>query len=530
MIDRKNTGTKSYFLSSMLVCFFVVIVCYFFGVHQGLNTRITAGAYLDFTNMSIALSRIWFHLHEGYIGYRQVFNAISDVFLPDHDFNNFANFYRLNDPAFLQRAFDAVKHIPGHLAHYSIFSSEFVSVNMEDLGLADFYTLAFMIFGVLPTAMYNFYFLIFSISILLFLSAYKRHLLPLMLLAIVISIFPIFFFSNFFSISLPSVNANRFMSSLGFVPILHVVCMMFRTEKLDKKQIVFLICQGLIFAFAVSIRRTASWQLIALLMLAGFVAFKIFWPYRKKFFKLEHLRLLQQPFLASTLIFVITVSSYQALQNKMLNPIYNTDCAPNGHAIWHSAFLGLQMHPDWPKYLKAGDTAFGDGAAFSTFENYMKKYGLNYICPMTNEYLYRLHEYVIRHKLLNFLAKHKMFALELYGYYKPLKLFNNLKIRLLSVSNYCIIFFLLLSSLVGILLAHQRGLEIKPRKIIFVTSLFLITSWLPLFFAYPITYTPDDFWMFVIFVCVCCSMLTFSLARFASFYLLSKDRAALEVN
>lgn len=518
MTNDKNTFWRTTVIS--LFCFAVIMVCYTYGVQRGLNTRMTAGVLLDASSITVALSRLWFHLHEGYVGYQAVYDALIKVLAPDGLSNNPDNFALLRDPTAIQHAFDNVrKIIPGSLPSYSVLSPEFKIILMEDLGLSDFYTMAFMLFGVHPDSMYKLYFLIFSISALLFLVEYRKQFIPLLLMAAVIAVLPIFFFSDLFNISMPSVNSNRFLSTLGFIPITYILCLYFKSEKsLGRMQVIRLITMALILAFALSIRRSAQWQLIALTTFTLMVALKHYWPYRRHLMQLERLRLLKTPLLAGTLILILVVSGYQAIQRSMMNPIYKTDYAAEGHAVWHSSYIGLSLHPDWVK-LNPGITANIDNSdmiAFGVSVHYLEERGVGFLAPLTGGLMYRLHEIVIKQQFFSFIRHHKLFALELYCYYKPMRLISVLFNRVLQINIYCLLFLLLASIIAGCASAHFSSDEIKQVHLLkptIVASLFLFLSVLPELFAYPTAYS-DDIWMLGIYcifvsgmISYCCFML-----------------------
>jgi len=376
-----------------ILCATVLSTCYFYGVHKGLNSRITVGFELDAASISIALSRLWYRLYEGYVGYRDVYNALFHVLVPDSNPNNPLNFHLLSEPQAIQQGFDYVKSlVPAHPPRFHFFphnilSADFISVNMEDHGLADFYTLAFLLFGVQPTAMYSLYFLLMGFSVVLFISEYRHQLFPMILIGLMVSTFSIFFFSSLFNTPmLPSVNSNRFMSTLGFIPIAHALCIYFKPlQTLNRIQLYRLLAQALLFAFALSIRSSAQWQLIALIVFTLMIAMPVYWPYRKRFFELDRLRQLKHPVLMATLVFTMIVSGYQAIQGMMLNPVYHTDCSPPYHGIWHSAYLGLAVHPDWMKLNMQNPitASIDDGNSWRMFEKYMKERGLDPVCHIT---------------------------------------------------------------------------------------------------------------------------------------------------
>ena len=522
---KKKQHSKIYSVNSAIVslCFMLLAIAYTYGIHKGLNTRITAGFEVDAANMGVALSRIWFGLFEGYVGYREVYNTLFRVLVPDFNPNNPENFYLLSSPQAIQHALDAVKAInPLTLPAFSVLTPEFISINMEDHGLADFYTIAFLLFGARPTSMYNLYFLLMLTSVLLFIFEYRQHLFPLILLCLMLASFQIFFFSPLFNpVTFPSVNSNRFISTLGFIPIAHIICMYFNgINKLRRPQVLRLIAQSMLFTFALTIRSSAQWQLITVIIYVIPVALIILWPQRKSLFNLHNLRLLTHPILASALILFSTSWIYLSIQNMALNPVYTTDCSPPQHGFWHSAFLGLSVHPQFSQF-NPNAAGISDANGWKAFEKYMHGKGLDPVCHIHNGYAYGLHEIVIKQEFLRFAMKNKMFMLELYGYYKPKMIWDAFWFRIQQVSAPLLLSSFCLSIYFGVLLSYRNRHDrftLNPIKLTAVVTLFCASSTIPSIFAYAAMSSPsDDLWMFVIYIYVCSTTLAYMLhSRFTA--------------
>ena len=244
-------------LISVISLLFIAL-SYALGVNQGLNTRITYGFQHDAWSMSVAISRLVYSLHEGYIGYREVDRVAAEILAPD-GVHNVTSIPFLSDRDSIEEAINAGISIdPSSLPVFTPSLDGFHTLLAEDVGLADFYTLAFAFFGFEADAMYNFFFLVFALSAIVFIAEYLRRPGALATLLLLCATFSMFFFSSIFENPLmPSVNANRFMSVLSFIPLLHVLWQLKSVGSISRKTLALLIVQGLIFAFAVSIRRTS---------------------------------------------------------------------------------------------------------------------------------------------------------------------------------------------------------------------------------------------------------------------------------
>jgi len=119
-----------------------------------------------------------------------------------------------------------------------------------------------------------------------------------------------------------------------------------------------------------------------------------------------------------------------------------------------------------------------------------------------------LQELVMRQEWFHFIGKHKLFALELYGYYKPQMLISSWQVRLQQISPLCLIYCAMVSLLSGFLLIREK---LQPFKLMMVATFFMLASCLPSFVAYAaMSSASDDLWMFAIYICLGISMLAYT--------------------
>lgn len=461
------------------------------GVKRGLDTRITYAFEHDAWSMSVAISRLFYGLHEGYMGYRQVVNITSTYLAPDgvHDQSSIPY---LQNRAHIDEALQAALTIdPDTLPAFNDGeAANFVSILGEDVGLADFYTLAFAIFGYHADAMYQFYFLVLTLSTICFIIAYRADPLPLLTLFGLCASFSIFFFSDFFADPLlPSVNANRFATTLAVIPLAHVLWRVTLCGKGGWQGLLLLAIQALVFAFAASIRKTAQLQL-ALLVLAMLAAA---WPLARahvaQWWRHQGIR--------AGALFLLIYVSYGLVQSSQLNKIYLSDCAIEQHMTWHSIVLGLSKHPEWESYNTIATPGLtGDSIAWSAFERVMKARGEDYICPSSGIHKLRLHEGVMRSLLFQFAAAHPRYMLELELYHKPRLLLESIIELAKGVEKPYWIILALTALLGGIAtpwlmpMAHHHR-----RAILLVATGGLLLAFAPPMIAYPTRSMTDVLWM-----------------------------------
>src|ERR1700730_3424998 len=133
----------------------------------------------------------------------------------------------------------------------------------EDLGYADFYNIAFRLFGFSAFSTHWLYVSIISTSFILFTITFFRENLAIASLTLGVS--ALFLeSSSIFSELMPSFAANRFLSTLALIPLLHLIHTILRVGPLRWAEIGVLIGQILIVSFAISARSSAQWCLFAL--------------------------------------------------------------------------------------------------------------------------------------------------------------------------------------------------------------------------------------------------------------------------
>ena len=135
----------------------------------------------------------------------------------------------------------------------------------DDLGFVDYVRLSFLLFGHKIQSLYYTYFLIFGISAAAFLYAFRAQRAYLMLL-IVTSVAQIILFSSnlFGSPNLGSIADPQFLSIMAFVPGLHLACLLLDRSPASFINVALAIIQSIILVFALWIRASAVWVILAL--------------------------------------------------------------------------------------------------------------------------------------------------------------------------------------------------------------------------------------------------------------------------
>ena len=136
----------------------------------------------------------------------------------------------------------------------------------DDLGFIALATFAFWLFSNSLTAIYVCYLLIFAISVFLFWLVFRNEQAYLAVLLLTCAVFYALFLSPLF----PGLHGKawgsplngHFLSTLTFVPMLHILAVHCRCPKLALGQILCLAAQTAILYFAIRLRASAVWTVI----------------------------------------------------------------------------------------------------------------------------------------------------------------------------------------------------------------------------------------------------------------------------
>jgi len=239
----------------------------------------------------------------------------------------------------------------------------------DDLG---FIALASFVFWLLPysmTAIYVCYLLILAISVFLFWLAFRNEQAYLAVLLLTCAVIYALFLSPLFPEGLHgrawgSPLSGHFLSTLAFVPMLHILAVHCRCPKLTLEQILCLAAQTAMLYFAVRLRASAVWTVIPIFLAACLVCLR-----SRELCRLELSRRIRFQICTRqcwpALLFLLTALCAHVAFESRLHPVYQQGNNLARHAFWREVFYGLQSHPQWADkyasmYLIGGKTAVGD--------------------------------------------------------------------------------------------------------------------------------------------------------------------------
>jgi hypothetical protein len=240
------------------------------GFSSGMVGALTWGPTVDFWAMSIAISRNKFEL-PGYLGYREVAQVLANTLTTtksDINVNDEGTRDLVRQPELVTLAIsNAASLSKSDLKLADKKSGGYITTIAEDVGYVDFYSLAFILFGYTGIATHILYMLLLSVSIVAYISQFKRDSICLFLLGIsVVSLFLVTN-SNALNESVPSIASNRFTSTLGIIPLAHLLILMVPNNRTNIR-IKLLVFQAAILVFSILCRSSGQWMLVNLFMVS----------------------------------------------------------------------------------------------------------------------------------------------------------------------------------------------------------------------------------------------------------------------
>jgi hypothetical protein len=238
----------------------------------------------------------------------------------------------------------------------------------EDTGLGTYNYLAFRTFGLNVPALTYLYFVIVTISLLLYGIGHWRSVGAMTaVVAVTLALYVVICadFVNFHGSSAffdgPGIDLKdpRFLGTLAAIPLLHVIVIWTRPSyRLDPFDYVVVGLQAVIFAFALQIRSPVVWAVLALStfwLMTGALALRRGRSLRS----LCDWRQSRSALIPITVLAVLF--SAQLLAAVTLHPLYRAQGDVPRHTFWQGMLSSLQLNPEWRvKYLPSVDNYIGD--------------------------------------------------------------------------------------------------------------------------------------------------------------------------
>ena len=249
----------------------------------------------------------------------------------------------------------------------------------DDLGFIALVSFVFWLFSYSMTAIYVCYLLILAISVFLFWLAFRNEQAYLAVLLLTCAVIYALFLSPLF----PGLHggawgspvSGHFLSTLAFVPMLHILAVHCRCPKLTLEQILCLAAQTAILYFAVRLRASAVWTVIPIFLAACLVCLRTIELCRLELSRRIRFQICARQCWPALLFLLTALCAHVAFESR-LHPVYQQGNNLTRHAFWPEVFYGLQGHPQWADkyasmYLIRGETAVGDELPLAAVLRYL---------------------------------------------------------------------------------------------------------------------------------------------------------------
>jgi hypothetical protein len=246
---------------------------------------------------------------------------------------------------------------------------DLIGFSGEDTGLGSYAYLAFRAFGVNIAGLTYLYFVIVTVSLVLYGIGHGRSVgamaavvaMVLALYAVVCADFVNFLGSSAFYRG-PGIDVKdpRFLGTLAAIPVLHVIVMWTRPPyRLGPLDYVVVAMQAAAFAFALQIRSPVVWAVLALSafwLIAGALALR----HGRSLRSLRDWRQSRSALIPIAVLAVLL--SAQLLAAVTLHPLYRAQGDVPRHMFWQGLLSSLQLEPEWDKKYGASVNGASDDA------------------------------------------------------------------------------------------------------------------------------------------------------------------------
>ena len=237
----------------------------------------------------------------------------------------------------------------------------------DDIGIGTYAWLAFVAFGVSISSLTYLYFVIVAGSLLLYgiahrcsLGAMVAAVAMMVALYVVVCVNFVNFMGQGYGFMIPGIDLKdpRFLGSIAALPVLHLIVMATRrTYRLGPLDYAVVAMQALIFAFALQIRASVIWAVLALLCFWVVIG-AITWR-RHSLRSALQWRQSHTVFIPITVIAVLLAA--RLLAAASLHPLYAAAGDVPRHTFWQGVLSSLQLTSEWDaKYAATVNGAEGD--------------------------------------------------------------------------------------------------------------------------------------------------------------------------
>jgi hypothetical protein len=430
---RTGRGRLLLTLAAVACCAFLLRATYNRGLERGMDAALEWGTVGIHLAMACAITDTVYKFNLGYVCDSRVYDALvkehtggdqTEAVLP-----------RLRDRAAINQGIKRAVDL-GTLAPGTVDTGGLMTLYYHDLGLVDYIKVAFRFLGYKIEALYLLFFVLLTVSFLAFILAFHRNLLALAAAVGVAFGFFAEINSEIFTPLMPTVYGSRYPSVLAILPTLHIGLLIASRKKLTWSGVVLALPQVLLLIFAIKMRASAQWGLLAIFAVAALqcaLALAAYLRIQDDRLRPQEKRTLAVTRAARTLLhwpLVLTVGLVllnAAYTRSVLHPIYETDEVLPAHLFWHTLFINYAGYdfqaltlagPDGPQTV--GDEIGWRAAWVVAQRTHLAARPESLHATITHYGLrMALHDKLMRRAYLGYIGQHPLRALNVYLFVKP---------------------------------------------------------------------------------------------------------------
>lgn len=321
----------AYWRNFLLACLIVIAIggVYLEGIRVDMHVKNISWRYVNWA-VPIALSNMVYGHPKDYVGYAGIVNS----------------FQRIGGS--LQASNPNIREFIKDESNLDLQDKREFPWGVNDLGLIDFATIAFYIFGISTESLYYFYFLMLTTSVLSFVFCFFKSCQKLVLLIFFLcSVYVTLFVLGLVDTQFGNINDARSFGILSMVPLLHILFTFTDREPINLRSIFFLLIQTLILIFVYFCRSSLIWQIGCIFLSAPF----LFYLRVKNKFILFSERSKIALFVLPIVFILIGLTFLNVYKRTMFHPEYFKAWG-GGHQVWHNFLMGVAYHPELSRRYK----------------------------------------------------------------------------------------------------------------------------------------------------------------------------------
>jgi hypothetical protein len=357
-------------LIAIVLAAFIIGLTMTAAVQRGMDHAVMIGQG-DQTAIAISLSDSVYNLRLGYVGLKQVFDAIQSYWMRGVPrWAGYIEQLKINfhDAELLNAGIHAAASLgpqsPGYIGNGSLITTYY-----DDMGEVDYVSLAFRLFGLKIQSLFYLYFTLLGLSALIFIVTFHDRIFALCLLLTTLFAYYVELYLQFFDpVALSTYWGMRHSSTLCLVPMLHFAFLLLWKKTFTPGRAAGAVLQLFILILAWRIRGSVAWVLVFLPALAVTLALWESWPRsgepgllwwaaighrvaafpRSAMIVARSWPTLTRLTLRWPLVLVLLGIIVNNIYNRAtLHPVYHTDDVMPQHGLWHSVHLGFARYiPD----------------------------------------------------------------------------------------------------------------------------------------------------------------------------------------